>query len=141
LKTIHLTCVAAKRQISIIEQIVSNLKYCIRVSSVKSMAENPKSNRPMCEGRGPCEHDESCRCRFNPAGTAYYVSVVDGPRFGLLAGPFQTHVEALECVDRAKKEPYRVDPRSVFYAFGTTAMKPGYRKPGKLNDLLGLEMS
>jgi hypothetical protein len=105
------------------------------------MADNPKSNRPMFERRGTYEHDESCSCRFNPAGTTYYVSVMDGPRFGLLAGPFQTHVEALEYVDCAKEEAHRVDPRSVFYAFGTTAMKPEYRKPGTLNDFLGLETS
>lgn len=64
---------------------------------------------------------------------------MDGPRFGLLAGPFHTHVESLEWVDRTKEEAYRVDPRSVFYAFGTTAMRPEYRKPGRLNDLLGLK--
>lgn len=86
------------------------------------------------------EHDESCSCRSNPAGTNYYVSVIDGPRFGLLAGPFRTHVEALELVERARKEAERVDPRAVFYAFGTTAMHPDYRTPGKLNDPLGLEV-
>lgn len=65
--------------------------------------------------------------------------VMSGAVLGLLAGPFRTHVESLDWVDRAKEEAYRMDPRSVFYAFGTTAMRPEYRKPGKLNDLLGLK--
>ncbi len=86
------------------------------------------------------EHEDSCSCRFNPRGTNYYVSVIDGPRFELLAGPFSTHIEACEWVDRAKEEAHRVDSRSVFYAFGTTAMRPEYRKPGRLNDLLGLKV-
>ena len=86
------------------------------------------------------EHDDRCSCKENPAGTNYYVSVMDGPRFGLLAGPFSTHVEACEWVERAKEEAYRVDPRSVFYGFGTAAIRSNYRKPGRLNDLLGLRI-
>lgn len=104
------------------------------------MTNDPKNDQPNTERRSTYQHDDACSCRFNPAGTSYYVSVMDGPRFGLLAGPFQTHIEALEFVDRAKEEAYRVDPRSVFYAFGTTAMKPEYRKPGKMNELLGLPL-
>ena len=69
--------------------------------------------------------DESC----------FYVSVVDGPRFGLLAGPFQTHAEALAKVDAARKVANEVDWKSAFYAFGTVKMKTGYRE-GVLNEKL-----
>ena len=99
--------------------------------------ETPHNARKHSERR-KYEHEDSCSCRFNPPRTNYYVSVIDGPRFGLLAGPFRTHLEALEFVERAKEQAHRVDPRSVFYAFGTTAMRPEYRQPGRLNDLLGL---
>ena len=84
-------------------------------------------------------HEDACRCRFNPPGTNYYVSTIDGSRFALLAGPFPTHPEACELVDRVRDEACRVDPRAWFYAFGTTAMKPEYRKRGILNDLLDLD--
>ena len=104
------------------------------------MADNPANDdEKETSERRKYEHEDSCSCRFNPSGTNYYVSVIDGPRFGLLAGPFPTHVESLEWVERAKEEAHRVDPWSVFYAFGTTAMRPEYRKPGSLNDLLRLD--
>ena len=104
------------------------------------MAKNKNNNDIQKASQHPSasDHDDSCRCRFNPPGTNYYVSTIDGSRFALLAGPFPTHVEACDWVGRAREEAYRVDPRSWFYAFGTTAMKPEYRKPGKLNDLLNL---
>lgn len=84
-------------------------------------------------------HEDSCRCRFNPPGTNYYVSTIDGSRYALLAGPFATHSEACKWVDRVRDEACRVDPRAWFYAFGTTAMRPEYRKPGILNDRLDLD--
>lgn len=94
----------------------------------------------MSEAKGSASvHDDSCRCRFNLPGTNYYVSTIDGSRFALLAGPFDNHPEACGWVDRARDEACRVDPRAWFYAFGTTAMKPEYRKPGILNDLLDLD--
>lgn len=88
---------------------------------------------------GASVHDDDCPCRFNPPGTNYYTSAIDGSRYALLAGPFETHPEACDWVDRARDEACRVDPRAWFYAFGTTAMKPTYRKPGILNDRLGLQ--
>ena len=74
----------------------------------------------------------------------YYVSVFDKDgndrrgRVGLLAGPFLTHAEALGLVDRTRNEAEKVDPRACWYAFGTCRLKEGARKPGRLNDLLGL---
>ena len=80
--------------------------------------------------------------------TMYYVSVIDGPRFGdeiqikqfgLLAGPYETHAEALGKVDAVRKIAERVNAWAVFYAFGTCKLKEpvnGKYPPGRLNDLL-----
>ena len=69
--------------------------------------------------------------------TCFYVSVVDGPKFALVAGPFRTHPEALSMVDPAIEVGREVDPKSHFYAWGTVKMKNGHRK-GILNAQLGI---
>ena len=105
------------------------------------MNHTPKDEQTQSESR-PSDasiHEDSCSCRFNPPGTNYYVSTIDGSRFALLAGPFDNHAEACGWIDRARDEACRLDPRAWFYAFGTTAMTPEYRKPGILNDLLKLD--
>lgn len=66
----------------------------------------------------------------------YYVSVVDGSRYGFLAGPYDTHEEALIMVGPAREMAQTVDDWAVFYAFGTAKAPPGYSKPGVLNGLL-----
>ena len=66
----------------------------------------------------------------------FYVSVRDGERFGLLAGPFDSEPEAREWVEPARRKANEVNAWAAFYAFGTC--KAQTRKPGKLNDLLGL---
>lgn len=74
----------------------------------------------------------------------YYVSVLDRQgndgtgRLGLLAGPFKTKREAGRWVDKATEAACRVDGRAYWYAFGTCRMKDDYRKPGVLNQVLGL---
>jgi acetyl-CoA acetyltransferase len=68
--------------------------------------------------------------------TAYYVSVIDGPRKGLLVGPLNTHDEALALVNAARDKANDLDPRAAFYAFGTASidLDPGQTAPkGKLN--------
>lgn len=78
----------------------------------------------------------------------FYVSVIDGPRiggdievkrFGLLAGPYETHQEALDKVDVVRKIAEKVNVWAHFYAFGTCKLKQpinsGY-PPGRLNHLL-----
>lgn len=62
----------------------------------------------------------------------YYVSVIDGNRYGLLLGPFPTHRQALDMVEAVRKKAEEIDPRAVFYAFGTCRVE-GYNAPGKLN--------
>lgn len=66
----------------------------------------------------------------------FYVSVIDGARHGFLAGPFQTHDEALAKVDAARAAANEVDPRAWFYAYGTAKAPDGYDRPGVLNDKL-----
>lgn len=83
---------------------------------------------------------ETCTCgQTHHEGENYYVSVVDGPRQSLLAGPYKTHAEALSAVEPVRNIAYDVDPKSWFYAFGTIAMKEGYTKPGILNDKLAAQ--
>ena len=61
----------------------------------------------------------------------FYVSVVDGSRYGLLLGPYETHDEALQNVERGKKLALESDgaSRSWFYSYGT--VKISSAKPGK----------
>jgi len=68
---------------------------------------------------------------------SFYVSVIDGPRFNLLAGPFRTHQEALGMVEKTRTEGEKHDPRAHFYGFGTVKMKDGHRE-GFLNQYLGI---
>ena len=67
----------------------------------------------------------------------YYVSVIDGPRHALLAGPFVTHREALDMVDAARRVAVEVDRKSWFYAFGTCRAETGHCD-GILNRQLGI---
>ena len=71
----------------------------------KDCPENHSPAELEAAGYGPAsEHVEQClpTCTEKHAGGNYYVSVVDGSRVGLLAGPFPLHRIALEWVDRAK---------------------------------------
>lgn len=58
--------------------------------------------------------------------SCFYVTVVDGPRVGYLAGPFATHDEALTRVDDARKLAAKRDPWSCFYGFGTAKRANGH---------------
>jgi len=63
----------------------------------------------------------------------FYVSVIDGPRYGLLLGPFAQHEQALALVEAVSKKANELDPRAWFYAFGTC--KAQGTEPGRLNSL------
>ena len=81
--------------------------------------------------------DETCNCGGqHHEGANYYVSVVDGPQFNLLAGPYKTHAEALAMLRPTQDLANKLVPQSWFYGFGTVAMKPECTRPGKLNDKL-----
>ena len=63
----------------------------------------------------------------------YYVSVIDGTDYRFLAGPFDTHAEALAKVDAARELAIDYDQKAWFYAFGTARAPEGYNKPGIFN--------
>lgn len=80
----------------------------------------------------------------------FYVSVVDGPKFGLLLGPFQKEEECRKWAyyhaedggspenhNKLTEKMYDADPRSHFYSVGMVKMQNGYRN-GVLNKSLGL---
>jgi hypothetical protein len=50
---------------------------------------------------------------------AFYVSVVNGRRRGLLLGPYGTHDEALTNVERGQSLAEQADAFAHFFAFGT----------------------
>lgn len=77
------------------------------------------------------------RLRVDRRPGAYYVSMVDGPRVGLLLGPFRLHRQALRFVRAARQEANRRDPWAVFYGFGTLRLESGART-GSLNAALGI---
>lgn len=71
----------------------------------------------------------------------YYVSVIDGARKALLAGPWAKHADALANVERVSQLAYELDPRSHWYAFGTARLPDDDSVPiraGSLNSKLGL---
>lgn len=74
----------------------------------------------------------------------YYVSLrreASGGKYhtSLLAGPFETHTEAIAMVYRAKEEAYIVDMRTHWDAHGTCSLPRAAANPsGKLNERLGV---
>jgi hypothetical protein len=72
----------------------------------------------------------------------FYVTMIRGARIGYLAGPFATKELAEAQVPAAREEAEKVDPRSVFDAFGVTGVELAkhmtYYRPGVLNGQLGL---
>lgn len=73
---------------------------------------------------------------------AYYVTVKDGARVALLAGPWDTHAQALAMVEPVRTKACEVDPRGVFYAFGTGRLPNDDSVPiraGKLNKYFDLK--
>jgi len=77
----------------------------------------------------------------NPDGRsgAYYVTVIDGGRFGLALGPFDTHAEALARVSDVRDYCHAYDNkgRSWFWAYGTSRMERSDDNPtGTLNAAL-----
>ena len=72
----------------------------------------------------------------------YYVSVIDGPRTALLVGPFTNdHQAALDMVEQVRTKAEDLDPRAVFYAFGTARLEGGDKVPiraGSLNKYFGM---
>ena len=69
----------------------------------------------------------------------FYVTMLRGKRTAFLAGPFVTHAEALEAVDRAREKACDVDPWAWFDLFGTSSLPRSASNPtGVLNAYLGI---
>lgn len=66
----------------------------------------------------------------------YYVSMVDGNRRALLLGPFKNdHRAALAMVNAVKRKAQELDPKAIWYGFGTARLQLGETPPpGTLND-------
>ena len=62
---------------------------------------------------------------------AYYVSALDHERsmFQILSGPYETHYEALDKVPAAKRIAQELDPRGVWYSYGTCRIEPDKPHP------------
>lgn len=73
---------------------------------------------------------------------AYYVTVIDGPRHGRLLGPFfNDHAAALALVDAARAKAEEMDPKEIWYAYGTARFPDDDSVPlrfGVLNGHFGL---
>ena len=80
-----------------------------------------------------CEH--GCKPETCPPDGRYYVSCQDAGQFWIMAGPYQTHADALAHVDKALNIANEIDGRAWFMSWGTCHMKDDYTKPGKLNQL------
>lgn len=94
----------------------------MRISDLKNKTYNPEygENNP------------------NPEPGNYYVSVIDGNRFGLLLGPFNSHQEALDKVEAVSNKAYELNPsEAAFAGFGTLRIED-YNRPGKLNSYFNM---
>lgn len=71
----------------------------------------------------------------------FYVSVVDGSRYGFLIGPFKLHQTALSIVDQVSELTQDRYPWSHFYSFGTCSLpkESAFKIPGVLNDEEGFK--
>jgi hypothetical protein len=80
------------------------------------------------------------QCSTFPSSTApRQAAEIEVERFGLLAGPYVTHQEAIDKVDVVRKIAKDVNVWAHFYAFGTCKLREpinGAYPPGRLNHLL-----
>lgn len=74
----------------------------------------------------------------------YYVSVIDGPKYAKLLGPFAHHETALDAVKDVRAFAIEHDGKAHFYAFGTCRLPDDDSVPiraGSLNAYFGLPTS
>jgi hypothetical protein len=74
----------------------------------------------------------------DPQEFGFYVTVRDAGRTGFLVGPYDTHEEALERVDEAKRLACEANSRGVWYAYGTSKVTGPPFPRGLFNDRFGL---
>lgn len=68
--------------------------------------------------------------------TGFYVSVIDGSRKGLLAGPFADHGEALALLEAVQTWVVHRKPEAHFFGFGTARVEATRLPDGRLNGLV-----
>ena len=66
----------------------------------------------QCDGAKPIETAE-------PVGAWFYVSCENRGDHRLVSGPYATHTDAMEAQTRVRRAAELVDPRAVWYAWGT----------------------
>lgn len=70
----------------------------------------------------------------------FYVSMIDGQQYWLLAGPWKSHITAKRWVQKANIKAVELDQKNWFRSFGTCSVKKTVQpKQGILNSYLGLE--
>lgn len=73
---------------------------------------------------------ETCTCGGrHPKGAKFYVTARDAGRTSLVAGPYDTHAEAIAKLPTAKALAIESEPRAHFYSFGTAAVRGKAVKP------------
>lgn len=65
----------------------------------------------------------------------FYITAKDTNRLFFMVGPFKHHEDALAMVDLAMQQAAKIDPRSWWMEWGTTACNDVKACP--LNDVLG----
>jgi urease accessory protein UreF len=64
-----------------------------------------------------------CDAEHCPTNGGYYVTAIDGDRWFKMAGPYQTHAEALAHVEEALRIADEHDGRAWFMSWGTCHVK------------------
>lgn len=67
----------------------------------------------------------------------YYVSAIDGEKFALMLGPFETHEQALAKVEECRNLAYDLHPASHWWLWGTCRKDDG-AKLGRMNETMGI---
>jgi hypothetical protein len=63
-----------------------------------------------------------CRPGTHKPDRVYFVTVRDAGRTGFLLGPYSTHEEAINNVQRGKKAALDANSQAWFYAYGTASL-------------------
>ena len=70
----------------------------------------------------PRESLLDCGCEENHEGRHFYVTVRDAGRTGFLLGPYETHIDALQHVEKGRKLAQGANDRAWFYSYGTSSL-------------------
>lgn len=91
--------------------------------------------QPTATDRGWSRCLDLCNCGAEHiAGRVYFVSVRATTEYQLVLGPFATHGEALENVDRGRALAEKHDPWSQAFFFGTCSLPGDTKQIGVLDD-------